>query len=1032
MYFQKRGQVAVFIILGVILLFAVLFILYLQQHATVVPGEDIQTAVLETPPLLMPVREYMEECLRQVGRDAIVSIGMHGGYIGLGERYDEYTGGPIPYDTSNLLPTEFSAVTMSSTGSWVVPYWWYLASPNTNERGFVFDSEKPELMGEDGTTIQSQIEHYVEGHLNDCLKDFSPFPEQGLLVTPDASIPEVTATILSDHVSVSVYYPLTAQPADAVQDAQEFRSAIRHDFPIDLDDIYQLASDITSTQVNTGFLEQALMNAIDVNSITISEDNLPPTSGVGFDFAPPIWTRFEVQKRIEQLLANIVPTMGVLNTKGARPFMVPGNEEGTYNMRTSQLYNKNILLLENKYLDTEVSFLYNDWPIHFKVMDGEIITARDNIGVPVFSLFMPYQKYDLPYDVSFPVVVRLHDDAAFDGEGYDFYFALEGNVRNNEYLTSDATFLRLPAQPKQSLLCDIQQRTSGNYTIRVVDGVSGAPLDNAVVKFTSSGVMCGIGTTEVEYVAGEGPVPGLVRPPSAPPPQLPPRPPPLSPPAACVPPARMSPVDYATCNDAIIYFGGFTGTGFCAPEFESKICGLCANACNEEELRQPPYIAETIIQASGMNGHTTYGAVCAACSGGSLSSPVGTMITGFASFTGASSPKSITVPVAGAAGAITGAAVYDLSSGSGSGSASGGSSSGGSGVSLSIPTLAPGSFVSKFPMGAIGSLIVDKTGYSTFVEDIFVPNDRGGVIEVRLNRKVEVPVDIVKRNIVYDQTFHGYTDPASPPLSRDHREGGSVCGNTFVEEGDEATGTPPEFCDDGNTLWGDSCPGDCQRITLPEGWDVDTRNVEPLDPNDEVIIILEKVRKHPAELPFIQVIEQYAEGDKFTETVELVPGDYTATVFLVGHNKNIIIPKQNLCPIEIPIEACEVDEFVIAGDSRQGLPPLSDYEGLDLSQFSAEDLANYDQLQREGIPLPDDDNSFMFGYYKMPVTISSNIYHGNVALRLTALSFDLASKPEEERSFNDLNVISKYSAYVHRYKSRFLPKVIPLSEVASS
>lgn len=77
---SKRGMITVFIIMGVIILVAVVFVLAVRSEffkATFMPSEDS----------VIPVQKYVEECVEKVSKFALYRMGMQGGYLMLPDDY---------------------------------------------------------------------------------------------------------------------------------------------------------------------------------------------------------------------------------------------------------------------------------------------------------------------------------------------------------------------------------------------------------------------------------------------------------------------------------------------------------------------------------------------------------------------------------------------------------------------------------------------------------------------------------------------------------------------------------------------------------------------------------------------------------------------------------------------------------------------------------------------------------------------------------------------------------------------------------
>ncbi|MBI1969946.1 hypothetical protein HYS48_04595, partial [Candidatus Woesearchaeota archaeon] len=70
---EKRGQITVFIIIGIFLLAAVAVFLYLKQDRT---GLEIEQAI---PEEFMPIKHFVEECIQKYAQQGILLMGVQGG-----------------------------------------------------------------------------------------------------------------------------------------------------------------------------------------------------------------------------------------------------------------------------------------------------------------------------------------------------------------------------------------------------------------------------------------------------------------------------------------------------------------------------------------------------------------------------------------------------------------------------------------------------------------------------------------------------------------------------------------------------------------------------------------------------------------------------------------------------------------------------------------------------------------------------------------------------------------------------------------
>src|SRR3989344_7722554 len=128
----KKGQVTVFIIVGIALLLIFTLILFLTKtFAKDQLNNQGEPVIEDVPQEFKPVQSFTQSCLEQVGKRGLKVLGEQGGYI-----YPELIG-----EFSSLNPTEVDGVEL---GSLKVPYWHYNGEGNF-ELIVAFGSHQPRL-----------------------------------------------------------------------------------------------------------------------------------------------------------------------------------------------------------------------------------------------------------------------------------------------------------------------------------------------------------------------------------------------------------------------------------------------------------------------------------------------------------------------------------------------------------------------------------------------------------------------------------------------------------------------------------------------------------------------------------------------------------------------------------------------------------------------------------------------------------------------------------------------------------------------
>jgi len=168
---NSKGQVTVFIILGLIAIIAVSLVLYLNTVKIEKPSEQEVQAVAEVPELLLPVKSYISECVRSTAKDAIRRMGDYGGYTDVGTIKD--------FKVNRVDPTSSDGVAFSLRSDLIVPYWWYMSSDNEAFPA-EFSSKRPNLYKAQGEpSMERQLDLWIEENIEICLADFNALKVQG-------------------------------------------------------------------------------------------------------------------------------------------------------------------------------------------------------------------------------------------------------------------------------------------------------------------------------------------------------------------------------------------------------------------------------------------------------------------------------------------------------------------------------------------------------------------------------------------------------------------------------------------------------------------------------------------------------------------------------------------------------------------------------------------------------------------------------------------------------------------------------------
>jgi hypothetical protein len=475
---KDKGQVSIFVIMGFIIFIAASTIFYInsaKNKEEILPGVFVSTQ--EIPTELDPLNGFISQCLDDVSTRGLRLIGDHGGYIDV----DSFDLTKQTFKTDRN-PTESDVVTFAPDSNLKIPYWWYLESGNQCEGTCVFSSKRPALRGED-SSVEKQLNRFIEGELPNCLDNFQNLKREGFEIR-ELSGMKADTRVTEEDVVVILDYELQVGKNNVTSNLEQFFVRI----PVNLQKIYNLATEITNLEQEYRFLERQTMNLI--SSFTALDQNkLPPISEMRFEFGSTTnWVKSDVKEKVSQILTSYVPLYQVDGTRNFNRDLYSSNIK-------QRIYDSMIVpIADQEFSDLDVTFNYLDfWPIYFDLNCNGEICQSESVSSNILAA-IGLQRYNFAYDVSYPVMVEIFDESALDSRGYKFNIFLESNVRNNKELKSD--FVPLEAAKTQtSLLCGMDNRNSADVTIEAVDSLSMLPLEDVSVTFTVAGESCYIGST---------------------------------------------------------------------------------------------------------------------------------------------------------------------------------------------------------------------------------------------------------------------------------------------------------------------------------------------------------------------------------------------------------------------------------------------------------------------------------------------------------------------------------------------------------
>jgi len=203
---HKRGQVTVFVILGILIIvaLAVIFYLYGERLKLSLKQEEFDFSRVEV------IKNYFESCIEKSGNEALALIGKQGGEIDPGF-YKNWQGNKVSY--------------LCYTTSYAACY---------NKKPFLLEF------------VQNEVNNYVKQQLISCTNDLQDVARsRGYII--QASTLNVNTQINPYNAIIEANYPITIKSGSATQiQLNDFSKIIN----IPLGRLIKVADDIVDMEIN--------------------------------------------------------------------------------------------------------------------------------------------------------------------------------------------------------------------------------------------------------------------------------------------------------------------------------------------------------------------------------------------------------------------------------------------------------------------------------------------------------------------------------------------------------------------------------------------------------------------------------------------------------------------------------------------------------------------------------------------------------------------------------------------------------------
>lgn len=435
---KKRGQITLFIVVGIVILFAVGFVLYvasLQTQSKLFASKESE------------IQQFIGVCLEETAKEGITRIGVTGGYL------------DIPQQISLNERSYFSFGTRIEPK---IPLWYYRGEPRAPTKEF----------------IGEEISKYVVSNINSCIGNFDVFKQKYAI----SQLGNVTAetTISDTDVVIKLNYPLELEEKQTGVKTQ--LDSVARTMDVKLGRMYDMAIDILNTENRKTFFENATMDLL------ASNKDFPFTL-MEFSCTPKIWKKTQLIELAKNMIYyNIQKTT------------VQGNKMKLFNSDDTYAKNNFVLKLNNVYNDIGAAFVYSKssrLELHVRPNDREVLVS--NVGRPPGILkIVPFciNTHHFTYDIEYPLLATLRDDSAFSNTGFVFNFAFPVTINHNAGDKTDFPITMFESPDVSYDFCTTTEETP--VDIRVRDAFTFEEIYKANVQYKCVKYSCDLGQTDAK------------------------------------------------------------------------------------------------------------------------------------------------------------------------------------------------------------------------------------------------------------------------------------------------------------------------------------------------------------------------------------------------------------------------------------------------------------------------------------------------------------------------------------------------------
>jgi hypothetical protein len=438
---QKRGQLTLFIVIGLLLVVALILVVFFTRETTlrnILPEGLIPTKT-------GAIERFIEGCIELTGNDGVSLMGAQGGYIYLPPQIEN---NPLAHINQGLK----------------VPYW-----------QFQQENRIPSL-----PLMESHLNRYISENLKSCLDNLDAFQQEYTIIEKGDVITQTR--IREEDVTFTITYPIEVIDKDGnkITDVETYFVGL----DIRLRHMMEVGRAIMETEALQQKFERL---TIDLYAL----DPAIPTSGTDIQCGRKTWLKTEIEEKLKTLLRTNLPQVRVdYTTYNSIPDSLP-YMQNHYVWRVTPI----------AYPDITTSFTFIENPFRLSVRPSSGNTLRSNqLKGQDLASFLCLQQWNFVYDVEFPVMVGVEDNLHNVVLNFGFIVRIQNNRESREPLSARQSLAPGTTEDGDAYCAN----TYGGYNMRVYTrdnitdpnyGHSDEPINDVEVSFTCLKYSCTMGTS---------------------------------------------------------------------------------------------------------------------------------------------------------------------------------------------------------------------------------------------------------------------------------------------------------------------------------------------------------------------------------------------------------------------------------------------------------------------------------------------------------------------------------------------------------